>query len=169
MRRLTIFLMLPLAACASASSRNGLSSPAPIFSGGRFFTGRTEGNGILKSITSHGKNVEVHGTGRLEPDGTLVLDQRVEQAGTKEQRRQWRFNKVGAGRYSGTLTDAMGPVVGEVDGNCFHLRYKLQQHGLSTEQWLYLQQDQRVVLNRMIVRKLGVTVATLDETIRHVE
>ena len=169
MRRLAIFLMLPLGACVSASSRNGLSSPAPIFSVERFFTGSTEGRGIIKTAVSKGKNAQVHGTGRLEADGTLVLDQRVEQMGAKEQHRQWRFNKVGAGRYSGTLTDAIGPVIGETDGNCLHLHYKLKQHGFDTEQWLYLQQDQRIVLNRMIVRKLGVTVATLDETIRHVE
>lgn len=169
MRHLAVFLMLPLAACVSPSSRHGLSSPAPVFSVERFFTGSTEGRGILKTAMSHGKNVQVHGTGHLEPDGTLMLDQRVEQIGAKEQHRQWHFNKVGANRYSGTLSDAAGPVTGEINGNCLHLFYKLQQHGLNTDQWLYLQQDQHVVLNRMIVRRLGLTVATLDETIRHVE
>ena len=169
MRHLALFLMLPLGACVSPSSRQGLSSPTPVFSVERFFTGSTEGRGILKTAVSHGKNVQVHGTGHLEPDGTLVLDQRVEQIGTKDQHRQWHFNKIGGNRYSGTLTDAAGPVTGEIVGNCLHLSYELKQHGLNAEQWLYLQQDRRVVLNRMIVRKLGITVATLDETIQHVD
>ncbi len=40
--------------------------------------------------------------------------------------------------------------------------------GLRVDQWLTLLRDARIAQNRMIVRKLGIAVATLDETIRKV-
>ena len=56
-----------------------------------------------------------------------------------------------------------------MDGNRLHLRFTTTDGGLDAEQWLYLQPGGRVALNRMVLRKFGLPVATLDETIRKVD
>ena len=40
------------------------------------------------------------------------------------------------------------------------------QGGLHAQQWFYLQPGGQVALNRMVVTKFGLPVASLDETIR---
>lgn len=162
MRRILLLSLLPLSACAGNHSE--LQRPAPVFFPERFFAGHTEGQGRLKVALSEAKAIDVHGDGEVEPDGTLVLDQVVDQEGKSPERREWRIRGAG-GRYTGTLTDAVGPVRGDVRGNRLHLAYKMKG-GFSAEQWIYLQPGGTVALNRMQVRKLGVPVATIEETIR---
>ncbi len=142
---------------------------APVFDVVSFFAGRTEGRGVLKVALSPKRDVIVHGSGRVEPDGTLILDQVVEREGKQPEQRQWRIKEVAAGRYTGTLTDARGPVTGVLNGNVLKLRYRLKNGGLSAEQTLHLQPDGRTVLNRMEISKLGITIAELQETIGKVD
>jgi hypothetical protein len=157
-----------LAGCGSASPSPELAAPRPLFRAEQFFAGRTEGRGSLKVMFKDTQQVRVEGIGRAEPDGTLVLDQIVRRGTIKPQKRQWRIRPVGQGRYEGTLTDATGPVRGEVTGNLFHLRYPMKG-GVNAEQWIYLQPDGRTALNRMRITKLGVTVGRLEETIRKID
>lgn len=153
----------------SLPERSGLAAASPVFSLQRFFVGRTEGVAALRIGFAPAREVNVHGSGRLEPDGTLVLTQIVERRGKKDERREWRITQVADGLYTGTLTGADGPVAGKARSNSLHLQYRLRKGGLDVEQWLYLQPDTRSVLNRMTVRKMGVLVGTLEETIRQVE
>lgn len=97
----------------------------------------------------------------------MVLDQTVKQAGEPLEHRQWRIREVSAGRYAGTLTDATGPVRGETDGSRLHLHFTMK-HGLIANQWLDLAADGQSAHNRMVISKLGLVVARLDETIRRV-
>ncbi len=139
---------------------------APVFSPSAFFTGHTVGEGALKVLLAGTSHTHVEGTGHVEPDGTLVLQQQIERDGKPFQTRTWRLQQVGdAQHYTGTLTTAEGPVTGEVNANELHLRFTADG-GLDTEQWLYLQPGGRVAINRMVVRKFGLPVAALEETIR---
>ncbi len=139
--------------------------PAPVFSAARFFDGATEGQGSLRVIMRRRSAVHVGGQGHVEPDGTLVLDQRVEQAGKPAKTRQWRIREASPGRYTGTLSDATGPVTGETRGNRLFLRFAIKG-GFTVRQWLTLAGDGQSAANVMIVSKLGVKVARLDELIR---
>lgn len=130
-----------------------------------FFTGSTEGEGRLKIAMHHARTVRVHGAGHMAADGALMLDQRVEQEGKPARQRAWRLCEVAPGRYTGTLSDAAGPVLGQVTGNRLHLRFRIKG-GLAADQRLELQPGGQALRNRMTVRKLGIVVATLDETIR---
>ncbi len=56
-------------------------------------------------------------------------------------------------------------MTGEAVGNRLHLAFRMRG-GMMVDQWLTLSPDARVAQNRLIVRKLGMTVATLGETIR---
>ena len=134
----------------------------------RFFVGGTEGEGTLTVITRRPHAIHVTGTGHIAPDGTLVLAQTVNESGRPRRQRQWSIRQVSPGRYAGMLSDAAGPVTGEVDGNLMRLRFRMAG-GLAAEQRLTLQPDGRTVLNRMTVRKLGIVVAVLNETIRKVD
>jgi len=168
MKRLSILLpvsALTLAACVPSSDLGELKAPAPAIDPVAFFLGHTHGDGQLKIAFSGKTPTLVEGHGRMDGD-TLVLDQRVKQGDKPATTRQWRLRPTGAGRYAGTLTDATGPVMADVEGNMFHVRFPMKG-GTEAEQWLYLQPGGTVVTNRMVVTKFGLPVASLDETITH--
>ena len=151
--------LLALALLATAAP----AAPPPEFDAIRFFTGSTHGDGRFKVILRGSHRVTVQGRGRLEGD-TLILDQIVTRDGTEPKPRQWRIRATAPGRYTGTLTDAKGPITGETTGDRLHLRYT-STGGFAVEQWLTLSADGRSAQNRLTAKRFGVTVATLDETI----
>lgn len=163
-----MFLPLPLlvTACVAMPTSPSAAS-APVFSALSFFDGRTEGEGRLRTVAAKDQLVRVRGRGHLEPDGTLVLDQTVERMGAPSHKRQWRIREVSPGRYTGTLSDASGPVTGETEGDRLHLAYRLKG-GIAADQWLTLEPGGRVARNAMTIRKFGVRVGALDETIRKI-
>jgi hypothetical protein len=167
MKHLTPLGGLLLSACATIPVHQP-GSTAPTFQLNSFFAGSTEGRGVLKVIFSAPKPVVVHGTGRIDPDGTLVLSQRVQEEGKPARQREWRIRENLGNRYAGTLSDASGPVDGAVTGNRLHLAFNMKG-GLHAEQWLDLAPDGRSAQNYMLVRKFGVVVASLHERIRKVD
>ena len=162
----SIALVALLSSCAGGPPPSSIAAGPP-FAAERFFAGRLDGTGMLRIALHAPSTTHVTSIGKVAPDGTLTLDQHIEQQGKPARDRQWRIRPLGNGRYTGTLTDATGPVTGEAVGNRLHLRFSMKG-GMRVDQWLTLSPDARVAQNRMIVRKLGVTVATLDETIRTV-
>ena len=154
---------LVLGACAGDAFRSE-SAAMPQFRPDVFFAGGTTGVGTLKVVGRASVATYVEGTGRTLPDGTFQLRQRVTEGDKRPRTRVWRLRDQGGGVWSGTLTDATGPVTAEVRGNLFHVRY--DGKGVGVEQWLYLEPDGRTVKNTLVGRKLGVTVGRLEETIR---
>lgn len=134
----------------------------------RFFLGRTEGQGTANVIMSGSHSVRHRGTGRLAPDGSLHLEQIVEEQGKAPRRRTWRLVRAGPNRFTGTISDARGPVTGTVDGATLHITYRAAE-GPNVEQWITVQPGGRTARNRMIFRRFGVRVATMEETIRRVD
>ena len=130
-------------------------------------SGRSEGKGHLKPLLGSAVAVAVQSRG-LRRGETLVLDQIIKQGSKPPRVRRWTMLPAGPGRYSGTLTDASGPVQVDVTGPRARIRYRMT-NGLEIDQRLALQSDGRTVLNRLEVRKLGLRVAVLNETIRKLE
>ena len=130
-----------------------------------FFSGGTEGHGTVDEVLASPRKIHVTGTGALRAGGVFVLDQTVRIEGDPVQRRQWQLRQTAPGRFSGTLTDASGPVTGVVTGQRLQIGYKMKG-GMKVEQVLTLAADGRSAANRMKVRKLGIVVATVVETIR---
>ena len=153
-----------LAGCAPSSPVAPVRGVGPAFDPVAFFSGRTRGEGRLTVAFAGARPVRVESRGTAEADGGVVLDQSVREGDRPVRRRQWRLRPLGAGRWAGTLSDAGGPVTGEVTGHRLHLRFRLKS-GLRAEQWLELQAGGRTALNRMVVTKWGVPVARLTETI----
>lgn len=145
-----------------------LLAAAPSVTPEQFFVGRTEGAGTVSIIMSGRHGVRVRSRGRLEAGNVLILDQVVEEEGKPARSRTWRLRRTAGNRFSGTITDARGAVTGEVTSNVFHLTYRTTD-GVSVEQWITIQPGGRVARNRMVLKKLGFKVASVEETIRKVE
>ena len=134
----------------------------------QFFLGRTEGQGTARVMMSGSHSVRVQSRGRMDRSGALILEQRVEEEGKPARNRVWRLVRAGANRLTGTLSDARGPVTGELNGNVLHLSYRAAE-GPSVEQWITFNPNGRTAQNRMTFRRFGLTVARVEETIRKVD
>lgn len=162
MSRAAIFLVpLTLAACAPSPP---VAAPGPAFDAIAFFNGRSFGTAELSIVMRRPERVTVQSQGRLRPNGELVLTQRIEREGRAPTRRQWVIRRAGPTRYTGTLTDAVGPITGEATGNRLRLSFKAKG-GIDTVQWLTLAPDGRSADNLLIAKRFGATVATLRERI----
>ena len=161
---LPVMFALLLAACAGGPPP-AVTAAAPRFVAERLFAGHLDGTGTLKVVLHAPSRTHVTSIGHVTADGVLVLDQHIEQQGSPARDRQWRIRPMPNGRYTGTLTDASGPVAGETEGNRLHLSFPMPG-SMHVDQWLTLSSDGQVAQNHMIVRKLGVRVAVLEETIR---
>ncbi len=160
-----IAMSLALGACVPSGHLVQQRATSPTFDPVAFFAGATEGDGILKIMMKRRQRVLVDGHGIVTPDGEIALDQDVRRGSAPPSHRTWHLRRVGEGRYAGTLSDAAGPVTGEVTGNLLHLAFPMKG-GLRAQQWLYLQPGGQVLRNRMVVTKFGLPMASLDETIR---
>jgi len=162
MRTFALAAALALAGCTSvrlpADPRAQLD---PI----SFFSGQTHGDGRLHQVFAAPTTVRVDSTGHRSAAGGLLLTQRIAQDGKSPRIRQWIMQPAGPGRYTGSLTEAVGPVSLVVTGPRAEIRYRMKG-GLSVQQQLALQADGRTLLNHLEVTKIGLRVAYLDETIR---
>lgn len=132
-----------------------------------FFTGRTHGEGELDKLFSSPVKVTVDSIGRRQGD-TLILDQTIREGEKPPRVRRWTIRRVAANRYTGTQTDAEGPVHVVITGPRADISYR-RADGLGVHQQLALQSDGRTLLNRLEVEKFGLRVATLDESIRKLD
>ena len=157
-----------LQGCAAPLAPESFDTTAPRLDPMAFFAGQTHSWGLVETPGgAPATHLEVQGQGSIEPDGSLRLVQTIHK-GSKTTVRTWRFHRVDAHHYQGSLTDAAGPVRGETWGGLLHIRYAMKgPPGLSMEQWLYLQADGRELVNEDVVRFLGVPVARISELITH--
>jgi len=134
----------------------------------QFFIGRTEGSGTVQMIMSGRHGVRDRSTGRRDRSGALIIDQVVEEEGKPARRRAWRLVRSGATGVTGTISDARGPVTGELSGNVLRIRYVLTE-GPSVEHTITLQPGGRTAISRMTFRRFGLRVATVDVTSRKLD
>ncbi|TMJ13752.1 MAG: DUF3833 domain-containing protein [Alphaproteobacteria bacterium] len=149
--------MLLLSALALAPPP--LAAGTPVQSALKFFEGETRSDGTLKIMWGKQRRSRSVGQGTIRPDGSLSLVQKVDDEGKPPHERRWLIRPVAPGRYSGTMSQAQGPVtIDEVSG-----RYRLQlktTSGLSVEQWLTPLPGGKSAKSHITVRKLGMVVAT---------
>jgi hypothetical protein len=134
-----------------------------------FFVGRTEGAGTVQMIMAGSHKVRDVSRGRLDKSGALILEQIVYEEGKPTRRRSWRLARAGENRITGTISDAVGPVTGEMRGNVLHLKYRAKEANAQVEQWITLHPNGRTASNRMVFRKWGLKAATLESTIRKLD
>lgn len=120
-------------------------------------------------LTGRRLSLQVEGHGHIEADGSFRLDQVVTFEDGAVEKRTWRLVKRHPGTYTGTVSDADGPVSAEATGNRFHLRYLVRQPAVHMEQYLYLQPDGRTILNLATITVIGQPWARLTEEIVRVD
>jgi len=162
------FMLRPLFALViplCAASLSGAASAAPLTNPLRFFEGRTETAGTMSVVMHKPYHVTNVGRGTIRADGTLLLVQQVLAEGQPSKERVWRIHQIGAGKYLGTMTEAVGPVAIDEVGNRYRFRFTLKG-GFSAEQWLTPSSDGNSGLSILTIRKFGLIVAKSISTIR---
>jgi len=152
---------LPLMLLAAAA-------PAPT-APEHFFVGRTEGSGTVQMIISGSHKVRDVSRGRIDKSGALILEQMVYEEGKPARRRSWRLVRAPGNRVTGTISDAVGPVTGDIRGNVLHLKYRAKEANAQVEQWITMHPGGRTASNRMIFRKFGFKAATVETSIRKLD
>ena len=133
----------------------------------RFFEGRTETQGTVKVMFHKAYHTHSIGAGRIEPDGSLTLVQRVEDEGKPSHDRRWRVRRTAPDRYVASMTEAVGPVAIDRIGDRYRFRFTMKGN-MRAEQILTPQPDGRSARNTMKVKRMGITVATTEGTIRKI-
>ena len=129
-----------------------------------FFTGASRGEGELRIALKAPVTIRVVSHGRTDGKGGIIIDQTINEGMKPPRQRRWTLRQTSPTTMSGTITDTPGLVSGQMRNGRLHLKYKMK-NGLKAEQVLTLQPGGRSVINKMVVRKMGMAVAHLDELI----
>ena len=133
-----------------------------------FFEGATESVGTLSILMQKPKETRSRGVGTIAPNGSLNLVQRVADAGRAPYIRRWAVYQVGPGRFSGTMSEATGPVTIEQVGDRFRFRFAMKGT-LLVEEWLTPLAGARSATNELTVRRFGLKVASYRGMIRKID
>jgi hypothetical protein len=158
-----LFAGLPIA-LVGASASAVTSSPDPASDPMRFFDGKTESLSTIKLIMRKPYRSRTIGTGEID-SGVLNLIQHVEEEGKAPYDRRWKMRQVGPGRFSGTMSEAIGPVLVQQVGQRYRFRFKLKGN-VSVEQWLIPTPSGNSAQSKLSIRKYGMIVGRSEGTIR---
>jgi len=132
-----------------------------------FFTGRTHADNNLHIIFHRSTKLIVDSVGHREGDQFILIDT-VHEGDKPVRTRKWVTHEVGPGHFTGTLSDATGPVDIRVSGDSATVRY-IMNGGLQITQVMKLQPDGRTLSNNVDARKFGMRFARVDGTIRKLD
>ena len=144
------------------------AAPAPTLDMTAFFTGRTHAENVLKIVFNRPGRLMVDSVGGKGDRGDFVLVDTVHEEGKPVRTRKWIMRPVGPNRFTGSLTDATGPVDVTVNGRQAVIRYTMKG-GLKVVQQIDLQADGRTLSNHVVVRKFGLKFASVDGTVRKLD
>ena len=130
-----------------------------------FFTGPTTSEGTLSQIFSSDKPTRVTTFGVRQANGGMVLEQDVRIGDQPVRHRVWRLRETSPGRYSGSISDAATDVTGTLQGNTLTLTYTMDNN-LGVHQVITAEPGGQSAKNVMRIKRFGITVARLRETIR---
>jgi len=131
----------------------------------RFFEGTTEGVSTVRVLMKKPYRARTIGRGRLDQKGSLILIQSVEEEGRPTFERRWHIRRIAPGRFSGTMTQAIGPVTVTQIGERYLFRFKMKG-SLSVEQWVTPLPEGKSARSVSTIKKLGIKVATSEGIIR---
>ena len=161
-------LMLSAAAAAALAasgcagpSVNDYASEKPVLDLKQYFNGVVDAWGIFTDRS--GKVVKrftvvMHCQWNGEQG---VLDEDFVYSDGTKQKRIWKLQHLGNGRYSGQADDVIGMADGQTRGNAFNWRYTLalpvgsQVWHVQFDDWMYLLHD-KVMLNKAVMSKFGI-------------
>ncbi len=140
----------------------------PTYDPMRLFEGRTELVSTMNVFIKKPYQTRSIGHGKIRADGSLHLVQRVEEQGKPSHERRWHIRQVAPGRFSGTMSDAKGPVTIDEIGGRYRFRFKMKGH-LAVEQWLTPLANGKAARSNLTIRKFGAVVARSDGMVRKMD
>lgn len=156
----TLALGTALAGCAGAPQVQDYAAEKPALDLRRYLDGPLTAHGIFTDRSGRVvKRFSVQMTGTWQGDSG-VLDEHFTYSDGSTQRRVWRLQHLGNGRYSGRADDVVGEATGQTAGNAFHWVYTLalpvdgRVWHVTLDDWMY-RMDERTVLNRSAMSKFG--------------
>mgnify|MGYP006272131383 CR=1 FL=1 len=162
------FATLALTGCVSQSISDFADNPRTLRLE-EYFAGETTAYGIFEDrfgVIRRQFTVDIEGT---VENGVLTLEEDFVYDDGETDRRVWVIEILGDGRYRGTAGDVPGFAEGEVAGNAFNWRYKVDlKVGDDTwkvgfNDWMYLMEDD-VLINRAYVSRFGIRIGTVTIT-----
>jgi len=159
---------MTLVAAAAMALGGAATAPAPTLDMTAFFSGRTHTENVLKIVFKRPARLVVDSVGGRGDRGDFVLLDTVREEGKPVRTRKWIMRPNGPNRFTGSLTDATGPVDVTVSGRQAVIRYTMKG-GLKVVQQMDLQADGRTLSNHVDVRKFGLRFASVDGTVRKLD
>ncbi|KIF60432.1 DUF3833 domain-containing protein [Pseudomonas fluorescens] len=159
---LLLTLIFSIASCTSVDVAR-YADQQPVLDLHRFFNQPVKAWGMFQKRSGEvTKRFEVNIVSRREGNN-LILDERFLYSDGTRQHRVWTLTPEGEGRWSGRAGDVVGVAQGQVAGNTFHWRYRLNVpvddsiYEMSMDDWMYLM-DEDTLINRTRMSKFGVEV-----------
>jgi len=151
-----------LASTASAAGQ------APKLDITAFFSGRSHADNVMKIVFHGPTKLIVDSIGGKGDRGDFVLIDTVHEGDKPVRTRKWVMQPAGPNHFTGSLTDAVGPVDVLVSGDSATIRYTMKG-GLNVVQHMQLQVDGRTLSNHVDARKFGLKFARVDGTIHKLD
>ena len=156
--------------CVSQSVTDFADAPRTLYLE-EYFEGETTAYGVFEDrFGKVRRQFGVDITGTVE-NGVLTLDEEFHYSDGEQDRRVWVIDILGGGKYRGTAGDVEGFATGEVSGNAFNWRYKVDlKVGDDTwkvgfDDWMYLLEDD-VLINRAYVSRYGLRIGEVTIAFR---
>jgi hypothetical protein len=108
------------------------------------------------------------GRGEIKADGSLLLIQLVEEEGKPPHERRWHIREISPGRFTGTMSEAKGPVTIDEVGGKYRFRFRMKGN-VSVEQWIAPLPGGKTASTKVMIRKMGITVGHSEGTIRRLD
>ena len=116
-------------------------------------------------IFASDRTTRVSTFGTRQRNGEMVLEQDVTIGDEPTRHRVWRLRETSPNRFTGTISDAADDLEGTLSGNTLTLTYTMDNN-LGVHQVITAQPGGQSARNVMRIRRFGITVARLTETIR---
>ena len=166
--KLAYLTALPLALMAFLAVSPNLGAAQQKLDALRFFEGRTESISTIKLVMKRPYKSRSIGRGEIKSDGTLHLVQRVEDEGKPPHDRRWHIRQVQPGKFTGTMSEARGPVTIDEVGGRYRFRFRMKGN-VSVEQWVTPMPGGKTPTSKVTIRKMGITVGQSEGTIRKLD
>jgi hypothetical protein len=162
------FGTLALIIALAISVPSAAADPGPRLDMLAFFSGKTHAENLMKIVLKRPAKLVVDSVGGKGDRGDFVLIDTVKEEGRPERTRKWVMKQVAPDRFTGWLSDALGPVDVTINGDSALILYTMKG-GLKVRQEMKLLADGKTLSNHVVVKKFGLKFATVDGRIRKLD
>ena len=133
-----------------------------------FFTGKTHADNVIKIALHAPHKLIVDSIGGRNKEGEFILIDTVQEEGKPVRKRTWAMHPVSPGHFTGSLSDAIGPVDVDVHGSSATITYVMRDGHLKIMQQLQMQPN-GTLANHVIAKKFGIKFGQVDGIVRKLD